>query len=258
MSTGVITIALKEEKYYHWAEILFKSILLHTDIEFSLVYDNTNWFTKYNLDKLVKYPIYKTDIENPYLFKYELINYSPFDNTLFLDADTIIFKDITPVFYEQPVSICAEWNGDYVFNKFSFINNPQDIVTKFNLEKLYSAYSGYLRFEKTDFYTNLFTDILNQKDYNKALVYQYNRNIMPDEYFLNIVISKYNFKKYTPIQIYYMDYITNDIIIGYSYQGLLNNNIPNDILNKIKYTLNILKIDLYINNSILKYKYNII
>ena len=98
---GVITIALNEEKYYHWTEILFKSILLYTDIEFCLVYDNTEWFTKYNLDKIVKYPIHKSDIQNPYLFKYELIEYTPFDNTIFLDSDTIIFKDITPLFSEQ-------------------------------------------------------------------------------------------------------------------------------------------------------------
>ena len=42
----------------------------------------------------------------------------------------IIFKDITPLFNEQCVSICSEWNGEWIFNKFSFIDNPEEIVKK--------------------------------------------------------------------------------------------------------------------------------
>jgi hypothetical protein len=258
MSNGVITICLNKEMYYHWSEILFKSILIHTNIDFALVYDNEEWFKKYNLDKLVKYPIYKTDIQNPYLFKYELINYTPFDNTIFLDADTIIFKDITPLFNEQCFSICSEWNGEWIFNKFSFIDNPNEIVKKNKLNKLYSAYSGYLRFEKTDFYKELFKKVLNQTDWDKNLVKKYGRTIMPDEYYLNLTISNYNFKEFIPIQIYFMGSIISNDMIGYSYQGQLNNNIENEVLNKIKNTLNILKINLNINNLTLNYKSKII
>jgi hypothetical protein len=258
---GVITICTKKEMYYHWAEILFKSILLHTNIEFSLVYDNEEWFKKYNLDKLVKYPIYKTDIKNPYLFKYELINYSPFDNTIFLDADTIIFKDITELFAEQPISICAEWNGEYKFNIFSFIKNPEEIVQKFKLTKLYSAYSGYFRFKKTEFFINLFKDILKQDDYDKSLVYRYGRDIMPDEYYLDLIISKYIFKRFIPIQIYYMygyDNIETHTTFGYSYQGYLNNNVPKEVLSNIKNVLKLLKMNLQINNHILKHNNTLI
>jgi hypothetical protein len=258
MNNGVITISLNKEMYYHWAEILFKSILLHANIEFSLVYDNEEWFRKYNLDKLVKYPIYKTDIKNPYLFKYQLIEYSPFHNTIFLDADTIIFDDITPLFNEQCVSICSEWDGEWVFNKFSFIDKPNEVVKKFKLNKLYSAYSGYLRFEKTDFYKELFKKVLNQTDWDENLVKKYGRTIMPDEYYLNLTISNYNFKQFIPIQIYFMGSIISKDMIGYSYQGQLNNNIENEVLNKIKNTLNILKINLNINNLTLNYKSKII
>jgi hypothetical protein len=258
MSNGVITICLNKEMYYHWSEILFKSILIHTNIDFALVYDNEEWFKKYNLDKLVKYPIYKTDIQNPYLFKYELINYTPFDNTIFLDADTIIFKDITLLFNEQCVSICSKWDGEWIFNKFSFIDNPNEVVKKFKLNKLYSAYSGYLRFEKTDFYKELFKKILNQTDWDEILVKKYGRSIMPDEYYLNLTISNYLFKEFIPIQIYFMGNNVSENVFGYSYQGYLNNKINIQILNQIKNTLNILKIDLNINNSILTYKNTII
>jgi alpha-N-acetylglucosamine transferase len=161
---GIITIALKEEKYYHWTSILFNSILLYTNVEFALVYDNNDWFVKYNLDKIVKYPIYKNDIENPYMFKYKLIEYTPFDNTIFFDADTIIFKDISPLFLEQPFSICAEWDGDYLYKEYNpFVKRPDIFVKEFNLPKFYSTYSGYIRFEKTDYFKQLFKDILSKE-----------------------------------------------------------------------------------------------
>ena len=89
---GVITMSLKNEVYYHWAEVMFKSILRFTDVDFALVYDDENLFKKYNLDKIVKYPMHLLNVENPYIFKYELVNVSPFDNTIFLDADTVILK----------------------------------------------------------------------------------------------------------------------------------------------------------------------
>lgn len=253
---GVITIALNEEKYYHWTEILFKSILLYTDIEFCLVYDNTEWFTKYNLDKIVKYPIHKSDIQNPYLFKYELIEYTPFDNTIFLDSDTIIFKDITPLFSEQFLCICADYSNGYVYNLFSFIPNPSSIIKKLGLKKLYSAYSGYLRFEKTNFYKKLFRTILDNVHYDKNIHTLYNRNVMPDEYFLNISISDLVLEKFIPIQLFHIDEIQTNMY-GYSYQG--ESTIENKIvLNYIKNTLESLNMVLKINNTNIQYKSNLI
>ena len=90
------------------------------------------------------------------------------------------------------------------------------------------------------------------------MVKKYGRNIMPDEYYLNLTISNYNFKEFIPIQIYFMGDNVSENMVGYSYQGYLNNRIPIQILNNIKDTLNTLKIDLNINNSILNYKSKII
>lgn len=199
---GIITISLKKEIYYHWSEVLFKSILLYTDMEFALVYDNDEWFKKYNLDKLVKYPIYKTNIENPYTFKYELIKYTPFDNTIFFDADTIIFKDIKPLFNEQFLSICGEWKNGWIYNDFSFIENPEVVVNEHNLSKLYSAYSGFIRFEKTEMYYNLFERIINNIHFKLNIAKVYHM-IMPDEYFLDISVSDLDLSKFIPIKLYF-------------------------------------------------------
>lgn len=252
---GVISICLKKEIYYHWVEVLFKSILLHTDVDFALVYDNKEWFNKYNLNKLVKYPIYKTDIENPYTFKYELINYSPFDNTIFFDADTIIFKDIKPLFDEQFLSICAEWDNGWIYNEFSFIKNIDKVINNFGLTKLYSAYSGFIRFEKTNFYLTLFKKILNNIHFDRKIAKLYNM-IMPDEYFLNISISELNLNRFIPIKLYYSNY-DDDIskYYGFTFQGCTDIQIENldyfilDVLKKINISTYLLSISKYKENK---------
>jgi hypothetical protein len=257
---GVITICLKKEIYYHWSEVLFKSILLYTNVDFALVYDNQEWFNKYNLDKLVKYSIYKTDIENPYTFKYELIKHSPFDNTIFFDADTIIFKDITPLFNEQFLSICAEWENGWIYNEFSFIKNPDKVTKDFGLQKLYSAYSGFIRFEKTNFYFNLFQKILNNIHFDRKIARLYNM-IMPDEYFLDISISDLDLNRFIPIKLYYSDY--DDEITkyyGFTFQNCTDikiGNLDSFILNTLK-NININNYLLSILNSKINKEINII
>jgi hypothetical protein len=218
---GVITMSLKNEVYYHWSEVMFKSILRYVDVDFALVYDDLNLFKKYNLDKIVKYPIYLPNVENPYMFKYELINVSPFDNTIFFDADTIILKDITPLFDEQFLSVCGEWNDGWLYNEYSpFTPNPLKITQEYKLKKLYSTYSGFIRFEKTDFYVNLFKEILNKTHYNKSINKLYGRGFMPDEYFLNLSISDLNLKRFVPIKLYHSNLNDNmGQYYGYSFQG---------------------------------------
>ncbi len=241
---GVITISLNKEIYYHWSEVLFKSILLYTNVDFALVYDNEDWFKKYNLDKLVKYPIYKTDIQNPYTFKYELIKYSPFDNTIFFDADTIIFKDINPLFNEQFLSICAEWKNEWIYNDFSFIENADKVTTDFGLKKLYSAYSGFIRFEKTDFYFNLFEKILNNIHFDRTIAKVYNM-IMPDEYFLDISISELDLNKFIPIKLYFSKSKDNiEDYYGFSFQSNRDFKIKN-LESLIMDTLKKINVDYY-------------
>jgi hypothetical protein len=259
---GVITICLKDEIYYHWSEVLIKSILLHTNIDFALVYDNQELFNKYNLDKLVKYPIYKTDITNPYLFKYELINYSPFDNTIFFDADTIIFKDISPLFNEQFLSICGEWSVNWIYNHYSpFTPDVNKIIKKYNLNKLYSAYSGYIRFKKNDFYKNLFKRIISNYHFDSKIYEIYDRPYMPDEYFLNISISDLEFDEFIPIKLYYTDY--NDDITkyyGFTFQNCNDikiKNLDNLILKTLK-EINISNYPLSIVKSKVNKEINII
>jgi len=252
MNNGVITIATHKEIYYHWSEVLFKSILQHTNIDFALVYDNEEWYQKYNLNTLIKYPIYRKDIDNPYLYKYKLIEVTPFDNTIFFDADTIIFKDISDLFEKQAFSVCSEWDEKYLYNDFSFVQNPKEIVDTYKLKKLYSIYSGFLRFEKTDFYKKLYKNVLKNEHHNDKIFKQYNRGVMPDEFFLNITTSDLELKRFIPIQLYYIEGII-DNTYGYSFQGNPKIKHP-QIMKEIKKTISSLNINIHIYNEIIKYE----
>lgn len=238
---GVITLSLIHERYYKWAEILFKSILNFTSIDFALVYDNEEYLKKYNLDKLVKYPIKKTDIDNPYLYKYKLIECTPFSNTIFFDADTVITKNIQPLFNTQSIAVYGEWDKEWLYNDFSFINNPELTVKKHNLKKLYSAYSGYLRFEDSTFYKELFNNVIGKVHHDNYFYKIYKREVMPDEYFLNLSITELELKKFTPIQLAFSkNLLDEDEYYGYSYQGTgkVESNKAKDVLELLDISLN--------------------
>lgn len=223
---GVITIASKHERYYYWANQLFNSISLFVDIDFALVYDNEEYFNKYNLNNLVKYPIFISNIDNPYLLKYKLVEYTPFKNTIFFDADTVIFRDITPLFNLQNIAVYGEWKNDWLYKEFGGpLANPQRIASRFNLSKLYSCYSGYLRFSEEN--KSFLEEVINCDYYDKSIQRDYGRGIMPDELFLDITASKLKLSKFTPVR---LNLSTNnfdlDEYFGFSYQGVENIKSP--------------------------------
>lgn len=236
---GLITISLGDEKYYKWTEILFRSVNLFSTIPLCVVYDNDYLLKKYNLDKLAQFCI-KREFENPYLLKYKLINYTPFTKTIFLDADTIITRDINELFNEQFVGIYGEWDKQWLYKHFSFVNDPTHTVRKYKLPRFLSAYSGYLSFDQSDYYRVLFDNVLSKVHYDSYYYKIYGREVMPDEYFLDLVVSNYELNKFTPIQLNFSNLSTNEFnFYGYSHQGTGNirNNRVNKVLKDIKMTL---------------------
>jgi hypothetical protein len=162
------------------------------------------------------------------------------------------FKDITPLFNQQFLSICGEWSDNWLYNYYSpFTPNVSKIVKKYNLKKLYSTYSGYIRFEKSDFYQNLFKKVISNYHFDNRIYDIYDRPYMPDEYFLNISISNLELGKFIPIKLYYTD--CNDDIskyYGFTFQNSTDIKIENldsfilDTLKKIginNYLLSIVK-----------------
>jgi len=178
---------------------------MFSNIELALVYDNKEWFSKYHLNEMVNHPIYIEKIEDPYSFRHHLIDYTPFFNTIFIDADTIIFKDISVFFDKQPFCIDGYYDGEKMVDSIinPFFEDPDTLMKRHNLKRLYSSYTGFMRFEKTDFYKQLFHRVLNNDYYNEKVVERYGRGIMPEDYLFNLTISDMELEYFMPIKVFY-------------------------------------------------------
>ena len=88
---GFITIATGNEAYYKLARNLMKSYRFHSEspLPFAILCDHTNEYTE-SFDKVII-------IEDPtysFLDKLKMYQYLPYDETIFIDADTMAYSDL--------------------------------------------------------------------------------------------------------------------------------------------------------------------
>lgn len=123
-----------------------------------------------------------------------LDKYSPFDRTLFLDADTIITRDITPLFnqkYKFQIGVLGDtpnykWWGD-----------KEKIHERYGEGYLPKTYSGIIYFEDRE----IFPTARKIYDNYDGIVVKW-RGGLPDEYCFNVAILIHKLtmiKKYMPI-----------------------------------------------------------
>lgn len=91
MSRGFVTIATGDEHFYHIASNLLLSYRLRCDdpMPFAIICDRENDFTK-GFDVVV--PLQEPTCS--YLDKLALPNLAPFDETIFIDADSLAYADL--------------------------------------------------------------------------------------------------------------------------------------------------------------------
>lgn len=91
MNKGFITVATGHERYYKMAHNLLLSYRFHskTPVPFAILCDQRNKWTT-DFDEVVI-------IDNPactFLDKLRILDLSPYDNTIFIDSDCLVFKDL--------------------------------------------------------------------------------------------------------------------------------------------------------------------
>ncbi len=99
ITKGFVTIATGDLKYYKMARNLLLSYRYTTDdpLPFCIISDRENEYTKM-FDKTII-------IDNPtnsYLDKLKMLSSAPFDENIFLDADSLVFNDINILFNYMP------------------------------------------------------------------------------------------------------------------------------------------------------------
>lgn len=91
MTRGFVTVATGKDKYYKLAQTLmlsYKQASAHP-LPFALICDRTNEYTE-EFDDIVFLP----SATCSYLDKIELLKIAPYDETIFIDADSIAFGDL--------------------------------------------------------------------------------------------------------------------------------------------------------------------
>ena len=89
---GFVTIATGNEKYYRLADNLLRSYRANSnaDAPFAIICDRENELTK-DFDQVIK-------VDEPscsYMDKLLLYRYAPYDETIFIDADCLVFSDLS-------------------------------------------------------------------------------------------------------------------------------------------------------------------
>ena len=100
MTRGFCTIATGNEYYFKMAKNLLLSYLLHAKVRFpfAIIADKENAYTCL-FDKVI---ILKNSTST-YLDKIELLNNIPFDQTIFIDADSLCYGDIDFLFDDKRI-----------------------------------------------------------------------------------------------------------------------------------------------------------
>jgi len=106
MKKGILIYALGHRNYYRMAAVLAASIKVNDPLPICLVTDNEVQGDHVDLFDIIKPPIEKSILQNGKIeyikSKLFMYDHSPFDETIFLDADQVMISNrkISPVFSE--------------------------------------------------------------------------------------------------------------------------------------------------------------
>lgn len=192
---GVIILALKKSAYSTAAFNLAMSIKHHSpNLHITLVSDGEHLnnyhpahFATFDWIKEIKICDYidKDGSFQPALAKLNIYKYSTYEQTLYIDADSLILKDINPIFESLDGS--------------SFKSNVIDQYTQWTDEKTFNEFFGFgfgktinsswFYWEKTDVFEHALS-FYNRKFPVDKISPKWGSGTLPDELFFNAAITK--------------------------------------------------------------------
>lgn len=213
MTRGIVLIACGEPFYGHMTYQLAVSLRVHSPgIEIALIYSDTavGDIPLSMFDHLIPAPEESYTVNGRRVWlkvKTHLAELSPFDSTIFLDADMITFRDINTLFDQlAEVEFTMENNGfieleaDVTNEKYTWAS-PFEIKLAFKLlsGRLYSLQSEFIYFRKKPEVKKLFTEA--QKVYKSRINYREFSGGMADELAFAVAMAK---KQIYPHQDHYL------------------------------------------------------
>ena len=189
---GFITIATGNEDYYKLAYNLLMSYkkIGKGKYSFAILCDRENSYTKV-FDKV----IILNNPTNTYMDKITLLNYIPYDETIFIDADSLVYNDIDYFFdYFKKVDIFSAFGKDVSDSPEEgwFLAEDMDNY-KDKINYVPSFHGGVMFFRKSPRLKEMYDICCDIKNKYKNYVFKYFSN-PADEPCYAVAMSVLNFK----------------------------------------------------------------
>jgi hypothetical protein len=185
-SKGLITIAIGK-KHALQAKYLAYSCMLHTPNSIRAVITDIPDFLKGYYDIIIPY---NPEYENPFTLKLKLYLYTPFDQTLFIDADSLVLHPID-MYWDFLTGHTFVYEGKILSEGFWYFDIEKtakqiDVpwIPKFN--------SGMFLFKKDELSQSIFAAASNYLENGGGFDIPFFREkMLPDEPFFAMALAKY-------------------------------------------------------------------
>ena len=172
---GVLTIAIGRKSFIEEAITLAESLSLHSDhIPRAVITDSDDPRLSILFDQIIPY---NTDYGDPLAQKEAIDLYTPFEKTIFVDADCMIMRPLDFVFtlcesYDVAYIGVAVDSGEwYDVNIRSFLDTTgYSFLPKLN--------TGFIYFQKSKNTTEIFKDIRHFRTVQQQYGFRVNRKVM--------------------------------------------------------------------------------
>lgn len=148
ISRGIITISIGDSFYNSLAADLARSLEVHCpDIPRAII---TNRTDSPELSRLYQHLIQPVD-EESYAFSHKLLlnDYSPFEETLYIDADSLVFRDLGFI-WEQYKDQSVGFQGRVSREGEWYKQDMAQLIAKLDLSCMVQIQTGLLYFDKSD------------------------------------------------------------------------------------------------------------
>jgi hypothetical protein len=182
---GILTIAIGK-KYISQAKYLARSCMLHSPHTLrAVVTDNPKLLYAF-YDILIPY---NPDFGDPFTTKTCLYLYTPFEKTVFLDADSLVVNNIDS-YWDALQHRSFAYNGKKIKNGFWYLDIAR-LINRLGVSWIPKFNSGMFIFDKTEKTKNIFeTTYELMKTYTETEIAFFRENMLPDEPFFAMALAK--------------------------------------------------------------------
>lgn len=210
MKQGIIILALKKDAYYCGAFNLALSIKYHNpNINITLVSDGGHTrvydgfkYSVFDNIKLIDKADYtdKNSMFCPAKAKININKYTPYDNTLYIDADSLVLKDLQPIL-DKLVSLDGNFYAQYFatgglndsihYNVWAENKDIWDFFKLKETDKINTVNSSWIFFKKADKFFKKLNDNYNKGFPIEKLKVRWG-GTLPDELFIVGTLAQMN------------------------------------------------------------------